>query len=108
MPNYRNSSQATIAANGASVMLAYRQFVNGGVGVQVTGTFSGTLQFEVSIDGTNYVAILATNVTSGAVSATTAGTGIFKFDAVGIIATRVRATAWSSGDATITIAGLAG
>ena len=89
-------------------MLAYRQFVNGGVGVQLTGTFSGTLQFEVTIDGTNYVAILATNVTSGAISATTAGTGVFKFDVVGIIAARVRATAWTSGTATVTIAGLAG
>jgi len=38
MPNFRNSSQDTIDANGETVTLAYRQFYNGGVGVQVTGT----------------------------------------------------------------------
>lgn len=108
MPNYRNSSQDTIAANGASVMLAYRQFVNGGVGVQVTGTWTGTLQFEVTIDGTNFVGIIATNVTSGAENATTSANGIYKFDVVGVLAARVRSTAWSSGTATVTIAGLAG
>lgn len=108
MPNFRNSSQDTIDANGESVMLAYRQFANGGVGVQVTGTWSGTLQFEVTIDGTNYVAIIGTNVTSGAENATTSINGVYKFDVVGVLAARVRATAWASGSAVVTIAGLAG
>jgi hypothetical protein len=108
MPNFRNSSKDTIDANGESVALAYRQFFNGGVGVQVTGTFSGTLQFEVTIDGTNYVAVPALNVTTGTEATTTTGTGIFRFDVVGILMTRVRATAWTSGSAEVTVVGLAG
>jgi hypothetical protein len=108
MPGFRNTTNGTIAANGASVTLDYRQFFNGGVGVQVTGTFSGTLQFEVTIDSTNYVAALTTNVTTGAQSVTTTATGIFFFNVVGAIQVRVRSTAWSSGTATITLVGLAG
>jgi hypothetical protein len=108
MPNYRNSTTGTIAANNANVTLAYRQFFNGGVGVQVTGTYSGTLQFEVTIDGTTYVALPALNITTGAEATTTTGTGIFRFDVVGVLLVRVRATAWTSGTATVTIAGMAG
>ena len=108
MPNFRNSSQSTIAANDTSVTLAYRQFFNGGIGAQITGTFSGTLQFEMSIDGTNFVAVQATNVTSGAVATTAAATGVFKYDVVGALVVRVRSTAWTSGTATVTLVGMAG
>ncbi len=108
MPNFRNSTQSTIDANGESVMLAYRQFTNGGVGVQITGTFAGTLQFEVTLDGSTYVAVRTLNVTDGTEAVTTTGTGVYRFDVVGVLASRVRATAWTSGTATITMAGLAG
>lgn len=108
MPNFRNSSQGSIAANNTSVTLSYRQFFNGGVGVQVTGTYSGTLQFEVTIDGTNYVALPALNINTGAEATTTTGTGIFRFDVVGILMVRVRSTAWTSGTATVTVVGMAG
>lgn len=108
MPNYRNSTNGTIAANDTSVTLAYREFFNGGVGVQVSGTFSGTLQFEMTIDGTNFVAIQATNVNTGALVTTTTTTGIFKFDAVGALVVRVRSTAWTSGTATVYLTAMAG
>lgn len=108
MPNFRNSSQDTISANGGTVTLAYRQFYNGGVGVQVTGTFSGTLQFEMSIDGTNFVAVQAASVTTGTVASTTATTGVFRYDVVGALIVRVRATAWTSGSAVVTVVGMAG
>lgn len=108
MPNYRNSTSGTIAANGASVTLAWREFYNGGVGVQITGTFSGTLQFEMTINGTDYVAVLSTDVTTGSQSATSAATGIFFFNCVGANAVRVTSTAWSSGTATIALAAMPG
>ena len=108
MPNFRNSTNGTIAANDTSVTLAYREFFNGGVGIQVTGTFSGTITFEMSIDGTNFVAALATNVTSGAEATTTTATGVFKFDAVGALVVRARSTAWTSGTATVHLVAMAG
>ena len=108
MPNYRNSTSGTIAANGASITLAWREFYNGGVGIQVTGTFSGTLQFEMTIDGTNFVAVQTTNVTNIVVSPTTTATGVFFFNVVGAMSVRVRSTTWASGTATVTLVGLPG
>jgi hypothetical protein len=108
MPNYRNSTNGTIAANGASVSLAYREFFNGGVGVQLAGTFSGTLQFEMSINGTDFVAVQSVNVNNGSTTTTSTAVGIFKFDAVGALVVRVRSTAWTSGTATVHLTAMAG
>ena len=108
MPGFRNTTNGTIAANAASIALEWREFFNGGVGVQVTGTFSGTLQFEMTIDGTNYVAVQATSVTTGTVATTTTATGVFFFNVVGARNVRVASTAWTSGTATVTIVGLPG
>lgn len=108
MPNYRNTITGTIAANGANVALAWREPFNGGAGVQVTGTWSGTLQYELTLDGTNWVAVQATNVTTGAVATTTTANAVVFFNVVGGLAVRVASTAWTSGDATITLVGLPG
>jgi hypothetical protein len=108
MPGYRNTFTGTIAGNNESVTLPYRHHTNGGVGVQITGTFVGTLQFELTIDETNYVAVFTNNITSNANGVSTTAPGVFKFDVVGVISVRVRSTAWTSGTATVTIAGLAG
>lgn len=108
MPSYRNATSGTIAANAASVTLAWREFYNGGVGVQVTGTWSGTLQFEMTIDGTNFVAVQTTNVTNLTVASSTTGTGVFFFNVVGANVVRVTSTAWTSGTAVVTVVGLPG
>ncbi len=106
--NFRNQASGTITANGQSVTLPYRHFANGGIGVQVTGTWVATLQFEVTIDGTNYVALPMANVNSGATASTTTANGIFAGNVVGVSAFRVTSTAYTSGTATVTIVGLAG
>lgn len=108
MPSYRNSTSGSITANGQSITLAWREFFNGGVGVQLTGTFSGTLQFEMTIDGTTFVAVQATSVTTGTVATTATATGVFFYNVVGAQSVRVTSTAWTSGTAVVTIAGLPG
>lgn len=109
MPSYRNTTTGVIDANGESVTLAYRETVNGGFGIQASGTFSGTLQFQMTIDGTNFVPVEATDVgDSSTLSTTTTSAGIWKFDAVGALIVRVTSTAWTSGSATVTIVGLGG
>lgn len=108
MPNYRNSTSGSITANGQSITLAWREFYNGGVGVQVTGTFSGTLQFEMTIDGTNFVAVSTTSVTTGTAATTTTATGVFFYNVVGAMSVRVSSTAWTSGTAVVTLVGLPG
>ena len=108
MPNYRNSTAGDITALNGAVTLTYRQFANGGIGVQVTNTFSGTLTFEMTIDGTNFVAVQATNVSTGVIGTTATATGVYKFDVVGALSVRARASAWTSGTATVTLVGMAG
>lgn len=108
MPSYRNSTSGSITANGQSITLAWREFFNGGVGMQVTGTFSGTLQFEMTIDGTNFVPVQTTNITNLAVATTTTATGVFFYNVVGAQSVRVASTAWTSGTAVVTLVGLPG
>jgi hypothetical protein len=69
----------------------------GGVAVQISGTFSATLQFEVSLDGTNWVAIGGTPAAGGVsvTSATTAGT--YQFSIAALVGFRVRCSSFSSG-----------
>lgn len=72
-------------------------------GVQIRGTFVGTLQFEGTIDGETWVAVnmFPPNSTVAATSATATGTWLGHCG--GLDAVRVRASAWTSGDADIFI-----
>jgi hypothetical protein len=73
---------------------------SGTTGLQVMGTWVGQLEFEGTIDGTNYASVEASNGTS-TVNATT-GNDIFILPAAGYLTLRVRASSWTSGTATIT------
>lgn len=106
MPGYRNKASGTIDANGASVTLEWRETTNGVVATQITGTFSGTVTFEVTIDGTNWVATNAMPVASTTPASTTTSTGIWYITANGLSGARARATAWSSGSLVATLVGL--
>jgi len=69
----------------------------GTVGLQITGTWVGQLEFEATVDGTNYHPIEASNgITT--INAT-AGNDIFILPGAGYLKTRVRASAWTSGAA---------
>lgn len=75
------------------------------VGIQISGTFAGTLTFQASIDGTNWVTASVQPV--GATTATTwvtttTGTGLWTRDCGGIKQMRVQMTAYTSGTATVT------
>ena len=76
---------------------------------QITGTFTGTLSFETSLDGTNYTALGVLNV--AAVSPATFVTSatapaIFTMTqptARGISDIRIRMSSYTSGDAVVTL-----
>ena len=76
------------------------------VAFAVTGTFSATLTFEATLDGTNWFAYsaLAPGVgaaTSRVYTATVATTGLWQINAAGFSAVRVRCSAYTSGTAAI-------
>jgi hypothetical protein len=71
------------------------------VGMQVTGTWVGQLEFEATVDGANYNPVEASNGVAS-VNATS-GNDIFILPAAGYDIVRVRSSAWTSGTATVTL-----
>jgi len=86
------AATATLAVNGAS-----------GTAIQITGTFVATLQFEGTVDGTNWVSLFSTpNGTATTVTSATA-VGMWLAKSGGFSQIRVRASAYTSGTAVVTI-----
>lgn len=90
----------------ASSFVGIKPSTSSVVMVQVSGTWSGTLQFEEAIDnastgGSNWEAVSCMVRGYSAPSATTTGNGIFECATAGVTGVRTRATAWSSGTATV-------
>lgn len=77
----------------------------GTIGIQITGTWVGTLSFQGSLDGTNYVAIRVQNISSDAVVSSTTANGQFVANALGMKSIRAIMTVYSSGTANISMTG---
>jgi hypothetical protein len=74
------------------------------VGVQIAGTFVGTLIFEGSIDNSNYVAMSVVPMGgTGIPVAQATAPGIWQADSTGMATFRVRCTAYTSGTAVVTL-----
>lgn len=69
--------------------------------VQVTGTWVGTLVAEVSDDKATWQAVSVVAVSTGASAATITGNGYWRADVDAFRYARVRASAWTSGTATV-------
>lgn len=94
-------SAAVATGNGTDLLTANY----GGANIFISGTFSGTVTFEASHDGTNWYAIAGTNRTSGTAATTATVPGLYRIEAQGINRVRARVSAWTSGD--ITAVGIA-
>lgn len=70
--------------------------------MQITGITTATVTFEATIDGTNWVAVLATNITSGSAATTATANGIYRMDCSALVSVRARISAWTSGAVTVT------
>lgn len=74
-----------------------------GVGWQITGTFSGTVTFEGSVDGVNYVATAVVPVGATRTLTTTAtAAGVWQQNVTGYSYARVRCSAFTSGTIVVT------
>ena len=74
--------------------------------LQVAGTFVGTVTFEGSVDGSNWIAVQGTNLNSGAAASTATAAGLFRFAVAGLAALRARVSAYTSGAITVTACGV--
>lgn len=98
---------ATATGNGTELVIGQSAAVPsanlGAVGIQITGTFSGTVTFEASSDGTNWTPIMATNLADDVRATTATAAGHYTMLYGSAIRVRARISAYSSG--TITVKG---
>ena len=95
------TASGTITAISQNVALA----LNGksGATIQITGTWVGTLQFEGTVDGTNWSAINGVFAGTSTPGSTITANGIVRLTPSGLAQFRITSTAWTSGTATISM-----
>jgi hypothetical protein len=80
--------------------------VNSGTGtvlVQLAGTFTATVQFEATLDGTNYAAAMALPAGGGGGVNSATAAGLWVIPASGYVGVRARCSSYSSGTITVTM-----
>jgi hypothetical protein len=83
--------------------------LNGAVGVQITGTFVGTVSFEGSVDGVTWVGMAVVPLgTAGVRVLSATGTGVWQANVAGLTSMRARCSAYTSGTAVVTMRRSAG
>ena len=107
------TTQNLVPAGAATAGSAVELVLNGAsaIGIQVTGTYTGALSLQATINGTTWVTIGGTpliNLNTGAYSATIASTatGIFSAGVGGFARVRVTGLAAMTGTATVSIRGV--
>lgn len=96
------SAVVTVAAqNDAATVLGLPS--SGNVAVQITGTLSATITFEVTVDGTNWVAFNMTPSNSGTAASTATAVGAWSASTGGYAGVRARCSAYSSGSPVVTV-----
>ena len=95
-----SSADCTTAA--ACVSLQLRS-TDGSLSLKISGTYSATLQFESSVDGTTWAGISGDPLPSGSRASSTTSTGTWVFNVAGLGHFRVRASAYTSGTASIAL-----
>ncbi len=96
--------QADLAAANAAVTLSLGGM--GGAGIQIEGTFSGTLTFYGSVDGVTQHAVLASPVGSTTQVSTATAAGMWTVNTVGFATLKVQMTTYSSGSAAVSLRGV--
>lgn len=69
----------------------------------ITGTWTGTIVFEASVDGTNWVSASGINSSTNAISTSTTANGVFEFTVGGYQQLRARGNTVATGTATIAL-----
>lgn len=95
------SQQASLAALAALLSIDVTSVA--GVGLQLTGTWSGTVSFEASIDGQNFVAFNMVPSNSATPASSATANGCFSANCAGYACVRARMSAFTSGAAIVTL-----
>ncbi len=88
----------------ATGLIAAAQANAGRVGINISGTFAGTLTFYASADGVTFAPVGVTPFASGTNVSTATATGNWFFDAQNYVAFKVYFTSKTSGNPIVTLA----
>lgn len=108
MSLFLNRTTGSIAADAATVTHGLRLLGPAEVAIQIAGTFEGTLQLEATVDGTTFVAFNFSDAGSASLATSATAPKLFVANPRALHSVRVRASAWTSGTATITITSVGG
>lgn len=97
-----NGASGNITVNGQAVTVANAREM-GTIGIQIAGTWTGTVVPQCSIDGTNWVAIRVTPTDDTVTVESMTGNGIWSGSIAGCKQVRLAATASITGTANISI-----
>ena len=97
-------SAAVAQGNGTPLNVASLEFAV----FQIVGITTATITWEVTIDGSTWVAVLATNQTTGGVATTATADGLYGMNCAGYAQVRARISAYTSGTITVSAFGLEG
>ena len=106
LPMSDRTATGAITTNGATVSVSAQGLST--LGLKITGTWTGTIQIEGSIDGTNYESVRSFRLSDGVLVSSTTSNLASLIAASGFNLIRARASAWASGTATIAFDGGAG
>ena len=98
------TAAASTCTAGVCVQLQSNQNY-GGLAIQITGTFTGTIQFEGSSDGAAFVAITGIKTADGSAATSATAAGLWQFPTGGLSYFRARGSAWTSGTALVVMNG---
>jgi hypothetical protein len=73
--------------------------------MQIVGISSATITWEATIDGTNWIAVMVTNLNAGTDATTATANGLYRLTVLGLSQVRARISTWGSG--TIYVYGVA-
>lgn len=103
MVTSKKKLQDAVAATGAGSTFTVSGYCY--VVFQITGTFVGTITFQATLDGTNWIAVRATNMNTGNAATTGAVVGLYQLGVAGLGIVRANVTAYTSGAITVWIRG---
>jgi len=100
-PASDTTQTGSIAGPGESVTFAVN--AQSTVGIQASGTFSGTILIKGSVDGSTYTPTTATNLSTGALVTTITSSFTGQVNVAGFVSFQLTSVSWTSGTANISL-----
>jgi hypothetical protein len=102
IPDYYITSQTLALVTNASFISDVSGYSS--LGIQVSGTWTGTISFEGSVNGGEFIALNGIAVNGTAIVSSATANGIFRFNVASLIKVQVRFSTATTGNPTVMLA----